>query len=302
MLLRYGEFLGREINRISVPGFVLTFRRSGSDRRDCKSHSHSTPNLLLPLDRGYWSQADGFDESQLAQLVYTPAGIEHRDSMVRLGGRYLAISIDNSVAEEPLRKWRFPVALERPLAVGAAHALAARSLHGELSAQSVEEACLGIVGQLELQIRSAGRPRPSWLRRVVEICHSGGSDWPSIAAIGTLIGIHPVHLTRVFRRYFGTPLSQYILAVKLEQAAAALRTGSLSVAAIAAEAGFWDQSHLCPAFKALVGISPREYKRCFASDRSRVIARDLAESAIHSGPPPPPRCRHSDLRPVRSAR
>ena len=263
MLLRYGEFLGCEVNRVSVPGFVLTFRRSGSNRRDRHAHSHTTPNLLLPLDPGYWSEADAFDPCAPSQLIYTPAGVEHRDSMVRLGGRYLAISIDRSVVEEPLRALRFPIALDRPLAIRTAHVLAARDLSGQLSAALVEEACLSIVGQLELHVQSAGGARPRWLSRVVEICRSSGGDWPSIAAIGARVGIHPVHITRVFRRHYGSPLSQYILASKVEQAAAALRAGSLSVAAIAAETGFWDQSHLCRAFKAMIGIPPREYRALF---------------------------------------
>lgn len=242
---------------------AITFRRSGSDRRDRNAHSHTTPNLLLPLDPGYWSEADALDPCVPSQLIYTPAGVEHRDSMVTLGGRYLAISIDGTVVEEPLGALRFTIALDRPLAIRTAHVLAARNLSGELSALLVEEACLSIVGQLELEMRSVGGPRPVWLRRVVEICRASGGDWPSIAAIGARVGIHPVHITRVFRKHYGSPLSQYILASKVEQEAAALRAGSLSVAAIAAEAGFWDQSHLCRAFRSVIGITPREYKALF---------------------------------------
>lgn len=263
MLLHYGEFLGREINRLSVPGFVVTFRRSGSDRRDRNAHSHTAPNLLLPLDPGYWSEADAFDPCMASQLIYTPAGVEHRDSMVRLGGRYLAVSIDAAVVEEPLRALRFPIALNRPLAIRVAHALAARNLRGELSPLLIEESCLSIVGELALEALRVTGPRPPWLRHVVEICRTSGQEWPSIAAIGAQVGIHPVHVTRMFRRHYGSPLSHYILAVKVEQAAVALRAGSVSVAAIAAEAGFWDQSHLCRAFKALIGVTPREYRALF---------------------------------------
>jgi len=263
VLLRYGEFLGREINRVAVPGFVLAFRRSQSDRRDRTSHSHTTPNLLLPLDSGYWSEADGFEACSPSQLIYTPAEVEHRDSMVRLHGRYLAISMEDSALAEPVRSLRFPIALDRPLASRTAHILAARCLTGELSAPDVEEACLSILGQLELQIGDSGGPRPAWLRQVIEICHAGASEGPSIAEIGALVGIHPVHITRVFRRFFGFALSRYIVAIKVERAAAALRAGNLSVAAIAAETGFWDQSHLCKAFKGIFGVSPREYQALF---------------------------------------
>jgi AraC family transcriptional regulator len=263
VLLHYGEFLGREINRVCVPGFILTFRRSGSGRRDEKAHGHSTPNLLLPLDVGYWSEADGFDDSNPSQLVYTPSGVEHRDSMVRLGGRYLAISIDDYIVEEPLQGWRFPVALERPIATRIAHLLALRNMTGQLSGLMVEDACLSIVAELEAQTAVSRVSRPPWLKRVVEICDRGLKELPGIAEIAATVGIHPVHLTRVFRSCYGFPLSKYIVAVRIERAAAALRAGSQSVAAIAAETGFSDQSHLCKAFKAVMGMTPHEYKGLF---------------------------------------
>jgi AraC family transcriptional regulator len=261
VLLRHGEFLGREISRIRVPGFVVTFRRSGSGRKDEKPHCHGNPNLLLALDRGYWSEADGFDEGNPAQLFYTPAGTCHRDSMVRLGGRYLSISIDDRVVGNSARDLRHPVALERPLAARIAHSMALRNAQGDLSPLFVEDACLALVGELNSRART---PRPHWLEHIVELCNGCFKELPSISDIGTMIGIHPVHVSRVFRSHYGMPLSKYIVSVKIERAAAALRAGTLSVAAVAAETGFSDQSHLCKSFKSVMGVTPREYKALFA--------------------------------------
>ena len=44
---------------------------------------------------------------------------------------------------------------------------------------------------------------------------------------------------------------------------AALRAGTLSVAAVA-ECGFSDQSHLCKAFKAVMRMTPTEYRALFS--------------------------------------
>jgi AraC family transcriptional regulator len=263
VLLHYGEFLGREINRLSVPGFIVTFRRSGSGRRDERHHSHTTPNLILPLDTGYWSEADGFNEGNPSQLFYTPAGTAHRDSMVRLGGRYLAISIDEFIVGDALQNWRFPVALERPIATRAAHILAMRRMTGQLSSLFVEDACLSIVGELKSQAATRKASRPRWLKAVIELSNSAFVELPSISEIGAIVGIHPVHVSRVFRHYFGFPLSKYIVAVRIERAAAALRAGTDSIATIAAETGFSDQSHLCKAFKIVMGVTPKEYKALF---------------------------------------
>jgi AraC family transcriptional regulator len=76
------------------------------------------------------------------------------------------------------------------------------------------------------------------------------------------VDVHPVHVTRVFRHY-GIPLSQYIASIRVERAAVALRAGRRSVAAIAADTGYTDQSHLCKTFKAAFGVTPRTYRSFF---------------------------------------
>jgi AraC family transcriptional regulator len=262
IVLHHGDFLGRELSRISAPGFVVTFRRSRSGRRDDQHHHHDTATVLVPFDRGYWSDADGFDESNPLQIIYTPAGTAHRDSMMRLGGRYLAISVDNGLVDEVTPHLRFPVALGGPLAMRVAHRMALMSIKGNSSSVAVEDACLTLLGELDRHRRVNTAP-PPWLQRVLEICHSAVDRSPTIAEISRIVAIHPVHVTRVFRRRYGIPLSQYIASIRVERAAAGLRAGWRSVAAVAAENGFTDQSHLCKTFRATLGVTPRTYRASF---------------------------------------
>jgi AraC family transcriptional regulator len=263
VLLRHGEFLGCEIGRATASGFIATVRKSGSGEKDKLPHSHGNPHLLLPMDEGYWSEADGFDEKSSSQLFYTPAGTSHRDSMVRLGGRYLSISVDNFALENSELELRVPIALERPPAARIAHGIAVKILHGYLSELVLEEACLALIGELSDHTRKIGESPPRWLKYVIEMCNSRPQIWPKISDIADAIDVHPVHVTRVFRNHFGLPLSRYILSIKIERVAAALRAGKFSVAAIAAENGFSDQSHLCKSFKLLMGVTPSEYRALF---------------------------------------
>jgi AraC family transcriptional regulator len=263
LLLGHGEFLGREITRRSAPGFIVTFRRSGSGQIDAKPHCHSTPHLLLPLDRGYWSEADGFDESHPSQLIYTPADTCHRDSMVHFGGRYLSISVDAPIIESTVPRLSHPVALSRPIAARVAHCVAWRTVKRDLTDLFLEEACLTLVGELHRSERSRDYACPPWLRQVIEIVHGRGDSLPSISTIGEMIGIHPVHITRVFRLRYGIPLSKYILSIRVQHAMAALRSGKTTVGMVAANNGFTDQSHLCKSFKAILGITPSGYQALF---------------------------------------
>jgi AraC-like DNA-binding protein len=74
-------------------------------------------------------------------------------------------------------------------------------------------------------------------------------------------GVHPVHLTRVFRLHYGTPVGAYVRGLRLDWAAGRLTASGQCIAEIALQAGFYDQSHFTRAFKRRFGLTPRAYRR-----------------------------------------
>jgi AraC family transcriptional regulator len=80
-----------------------------------------------------------------------------------------------------------------------------------------------------------------------------------VAALADEIGVHPVHLARVFRAHHGMPLGTYLRGLRLDWAAGQLRT-STPLADIAAGAGFVDQSHFTRAFRSHTGLTPGQYR------------------------------------------
>ncbi|MHC4885629.1 MAG: PAS domain-containing protein [Planctomycetota bacterium] len=74
------------------------------------------------------------------------------------------------------------------------------------------------------------------------------------------------HLTvaqfeRRMKKVFGMTAGQFCLKVRLEAACHLILTTDKSLAAIALECGFCDQSALTKRFKGMIGCTPREYRR-----------------------------------------
>ena len=67
------------------------------------------------------------------------------------------------------------------------------------------------------------------------------------------------HLIRLFKKAFGMTPHQYILSQRLNRAKALLLQGE-SIAEVALECGFSDQSHLYKYFKEVFGVSPKAYQ------------------------------------------
>ncbi|MGH8629698.1 MAG: helix-turn-helix transcriptional regulator [Burkholderiales bacterium] len=73
-------------------------------------------------------------------------------------------------------------------------------------------------------------------------------------------GLSAFHFARMFKKTTGLTPHRYLMNMRLDKAKALLRECERSLTEIAAECGFWDQSHMSRVFKRLAGVSPVEYR------------------------------------------
>lgn len=77
----------------------------------------------------------------------------------------------------------------------------------------------------------------------------------SLAQLAQTTGLSPYHLVHVFRQTMGLPPHAYLNQIRLERAKQLLLMGR-SIATVAYETGFTDQSHLTKRFKQIYGVTP----------------------------------------------
>jgi AraC-like DNA-binding protein len=82
---------------------------------------------------------------------------------------------------------------------------------------------------------------------------------PSLEDLSTVCGLSPFHLARVFRKATGLPPHAYLISLRIAHAKIHL-CQNRSLAEIAIDLGFTDQSHFTHTFKAWVGIPPGQYR------------------------------------------
>jgi AraC family transcriptional regulator len=98
------------------------------------------------------------------------------------------------------------------------------------------------------------------LRAVVEYIeeHLGGA--PTLEQMAVVARLSPYHFARQFKTATGLPPHQYVIMRRVERAKRLLQGGVVSLAEVAADAGFSDQSQFCRHFKRLVGVTPRQFR------------------------------------------
>jgi len=94
--------------------------------------------------------------------------------------------------------------------------------------------------------------------RAIEAHH--GADL-TLVRLATQAGLSPFHFLRTFETVTGTTPHQYMLRMRLREAAVRLARDDAKIIDVAFETGFGDVSNFNRGFRAEFGVSPTAYRR-----------------------------------------
>jgi AraC family transcriptional regulator len=102
---------------------------------------------------------------------------------------------------------------------------------------------------------------PAWFRRAERYVQDHLAGPLTVGALAAAAGMSRSHFTRLFRQTAGVPPHAYVLRRRVERAKELMAADAdLPLADVAAEVGFYDQSHLTAHFRNLVGVTPAAYR------------------------------------------
>lgn len=141
--------------------------------------------------------------------------------------------------------------------------------------------------------RIAARIRPGAAERrratrAADWLQAHAAEPVDLAAAAHAAGLSPFHFLRLFSACVGATPHQYLLCVRIRDAARRLLADEAPVTTIAFDAGFGDLSNFIRNFRRAAGLSPRAF-RLAARDTRDAVAHRLAGRAAHPGT----RSRHS---------
>ncbi len=108
--------------------------------------------------------------------------------------------------------------------------------------------------------REAKPSEPSWLSTTRAALRAELEKDVSLESLGRDVGFSAEALRKAFTRATGTSPAQFRAQARLEAAKTLLQRGDFTHAAIAHSLGFNDEAHFSRRFKAMVGVSPREWR------------------------------------------
>lgn len=200
------------------------------------------------------------------QVLFRPAGESHRDHFLSVETSCVIIEVSDNwlklvdnfgrIPSEPfistspqtsrLAADLYVQAQQKDAAVG----LAIEGLSYALAAEF-----------LRASMREEGDYPPRWLRKLYEQLAENPCGRFSLADLATSTGVHPVHLSRQFKRYYGEPLWEFLRRRRIEIGAQRILSEQATLCEIAHGLGFPDQAQFTRTFKRFMGVRPSDFRR-----------------------------------------
>jgi AraC family transcriptional regulator len=119
-----------------------------------------------------------------------------------------------------------------------------------------------LIGEIGRNAISTPRLRePMWLKNIHSMVSREFAAPRSLSDYARVGDVHPTHLARTFRNYYGVSLRKFVRNIRVRNAAKMILSGGSRLADIAAECGFADHAHMTNCFRQCIGMTPSEYRR-----------------------------------------
>ena len=122
--------------------------------------------------------------------------------------------------------------------------------------------CIGVARHFigHLVLPTSGGLSTERLERVRDYVEAHLDDNLSLTVLADIACLSPYHFSRSFKQAAGVGPHRYVIQRRVERAKRLLRQTHQSLAWIAQEAGFADQSHLTQIFRREIGMTPGRYR------------------------------------------
>lgn len=260
-----GQFYGEVCCTRRVADLVLSETRYAGGA-SVPWHAHASPLLCLVVRGGFEERSRGRSRTlATGAVLFHPSDEPHAHRFHAPRTRCFSVQLGPAWLAEAAPEERLRLGGPRDQPRGRI-AWWARQLHEEFargddaSALVLEGLLLAVLGELTRRPPRAESRRPIWLGRVCDLVEARLREPLRLTALAAELGVHPVHLSRTFRRAYGVSLSAYVLRRRVELACTALARADVPLARVAQEVGFADQSHLCRSFRRVTGLTPGAWR------------------------------------------
>jgi AraC family transcriptional regulator len=237
-----------------------------SSARKMPAHSHELAFFALLLESDYREQY-GRQHTYFGPFTmsFRPAGIPHQDEVGPRGVKFFEIEVRPSW-QRRLKECSGTLDLPLNDCEGGELLWLGMKLFRETRGSAVtQDLCVEsllaeLLGTVARMPRETIRDAPKWLNHTLDKLRAECCERLTLDELGKDAGVHPVHLSRVFRRCIGEGIGEYVHRLRMRAACEHMLSPEMPLAEIALATGFADQSHFTRTFRKVTGMSPGAFR------------------------------------------
>lgn len=123
----------------------------------------------------------------------------------------------------------------------------------------IKQMCVELAEAVDRARSRLGNYSPP-IRKAVEVLRHNYSQNLSLPELAEHVGMSASHLSRLFSKEIGMNISQYVAALRCEEAASMLRGSDFPIREVSAYVGYLDNNYFVKVFKKHYGMTPSEYR------------------------------------------
>ena len=101
---------------------------------------------------------------------------------------------------------------------------------------------------------------PHWVKNVRDFLNDNWDKNLTLSEIGKIANVHPITISKNFRKFFSCTLGEYIRKIKINKSIELIKYTKKSLTDITFQCNFSDQSHFTRTFKTQTGFLPKDFR------------------------------------------
>jgi AraC family transcriptional regulator len=258
---------GRSVRRSLAWDGLRAFEAVYQPHTALAMHEHSPPFFTYVLRGEFVERTGRMDrECRRGSVIFHPPCDAHANAVGPRGTMSLNVEIAPELWAELTAGLHSANLVAGRVLSGDVEWLASsvwREFHRDDAARGLgmDEAVALLCSSLRGSPRRAGYVSARRLAISAEYISEHLTPPPRLADVAQVAGVHPMHLSRLFRECYGYSMGEFVRRRRIAWACTQLASSDLTLAAIALAAGFADQAHFSRTFRRVTGCTPRWYRQ-----------------------------------------
>jgi len=261
----FGKFYGASRRRLETPAFAFAEVEDFANGK-VPVHTHENAHFLFVIKGEYEAMVkDRKLPCSASTMLYYPAGTTHGDHFYTAGGKFLTVSLTSETNRKLLEEINF---FDYSIDFNDAEiAWLGKRIRKEiqspdgLSGIVLDALANELLVYAARSLSQSGAPAPAWLKSAYELINDRCAEEITVAEIAAAVGVHPLHLARTFRRFFGCSPGEFLRKCRINRASNLLLDRKKTLVEIALTSGFSDQSQFTRSFKQSTGMTPGKFRQ-----------------------------------------